>query len=593
MIPLCNYFQRFFFFHLINNNPVHLKKNKNKTMEVRDSIYCFEIARRSVGRAALHLGIESMTEEALDVMADILLTYLSRVGKTLSHLVEASGRSSAHVHTLDAFQAVQLVASPAIQRLHLLESPDEGDQLVFATNTSTMMGNPSNPTASLVSQNQPNWKGLAAFCFGPKWLEEDDDDEKNPEASLEYSAAEQVAPTGGKRGPSASVAALMNDPTNPNAAKPTTSGGWEAPYLDEVPHFPQASDECANPHPLPPHVGLSLHNTMDQENDEDAARELLDTTDQQLQAVPDGAFFSSSVSWGSLSANKKRKLDDDESTAAIAASAATTAEKATTAGQSTPSTPFEGAGDAKDSTVASPPPAKKVKLDDGSAALKTDEKKKDKKGEMEEAKKDASNVTTGSNSRPDDDLKHDADEGKEAGDLSSSGNTQTKQFFYVPSFYPPAPSTILATAYARSVVDSASNMILATGLDAASANPAIGSNGTTVASNPFEPSAKAVGFTPATESDKGLHSYTTSEITHGLRSSLVQLGSYWGSGWDVEDFAKTSTSNPSTLETAKRLAVPLGRAEGEISTPIVPVVRYSGSRVSRILEGSMDAAAMQ
>jgi hypothetical protein len=44
-----------------------------------DDVYSHEVARRSVARAALHLGLDSMSEEALDVLGDVLLTYLQRV----------------------------------------------------------------------------------------------------------------------------------------------------------------------------------------------------------------------------------------------------------------------------------------------------------------------------------------------------------------------------------------------------------------------------------------------------------------------------------------------------------------------------------
>ena len=81
--------------------------------------------------------------------------------------------------------------------------------------------------------------------------------------------------------------------------------------------------------------------------------------------------------------------------------------------------------------------------------------------------------------------------------------------------------------------------------------------------------------------------------SQGVRSSLARTNQnyYWGSGWDQ----------------ASKLAVPMGRrtnangsgntnvSGGATSTaevPIIPVNRASGSRVSRILEGSMDAAAM-
>lgn len=44
-----------------------------------DAAYCTEIARRSVARAALHLGTEGMETEALDVLGSVLLGYLEMV----------------------------------------------------------------------------------------------------------------------------------------------------------------------------------------------------------------------------------------------------------------------------------------------------------------------------------------------------------------------------------------------------------------------------------------------------------------------------------------------------------------------------------
>mmetsp|Transcript_76354 Transcript_76354/g.154977 ORF Transcript_76354/g.154977 Transcript_76354/m.154977 type:complete len:97 (+) Transcript_76354:1-291(+) len=91
--------------------------------------------------------------------------------------------------------------------------------------------------------------------------------------------------------------------------------------------------------------------------------------------------------------------------------------------------------------------------------------------------------------------------------------------------------------------------------------------------------------------------------SRGVRSSLVKLGSgtsntiYWGSGWENNNNNNKQSS----------LAVPMGRKAGLSGSaplgpggrtappddPIVPLNRASGSRVSRVLEGSMDAAAMQ
>lgn len=43
--------------------------------------YCTEIARRSVARAALHLGIQGMEGEALDVLGSVLLGYMEMVSR--------------------------------------------------------------------------------------------------------------------------------------------------------------------------------------------------------------------------------------------------------------------------------------------------------------------------------------------------------------------------------------------------------------------------------------------------------------------------------------------------------------------------------
>ncbi len=46
-----------------------------------DMSYCTEIARRSVARAALHLGIQGMEGEALDVLGSVLLGYMEMVSR--------------------------------------------------------------------------------------------------------------------------------------------------------------------------------------------------------------------------------------------------------------------------------------------------------------------------------------------------------------------------------------------------------------------------------------------------------------------------------------------------------------------------------
>jgi hypothetical protein len=404
-------------------------------MEVPDSIYSFEIARRSVGRAALHLGIENMSETALDVMADVLLNYLSRVGKTLSHLVETNGRTSAHVNILDAFRACEMEASPAVQQLHLRD-PHQDDQLYTTV------------AAALDNSNTRDWKGLASFLYGPKWLDEKEEEQLPNE------------PAGGKHFPSS---------TGDEKTKP--GQGWQAPYLDEVPQFPQASKTCANPHPLAPQVGLSLHRAKEEIDESNA-----ESAEIELQNIPDDIFIGS---WGSMTSKRKKRVmisDASEDVEMIDA--------------------------AKDS---SSPAAKKIKLSNGNGAKLT----KREKSEADKKKEESTEPNIPQTSHP-----------------------------HVPSFYPEPPSVKATAKESRKVLD--------------------------IESMPEQQFKEEI----------------LSEGSHGVRSSLVQLGSYWGSGWDAP-----------TVNT--KLAVPLGRREGEQRSAIVPLGRASGSRVSRILEGSMDAATMQ
>ena len=409
---------------------------------MEDQVYCFEIARRSVGRAALHLGIESMSEASLDVMADVLLSYLNRVGKSMSHLVESSGRSSAHVNILDAFRACEMVSAPVAQRLHLRDGSEEQ---LFGTATTT---NAAAATSAQQQHNTADWKGLAAFLFGPKWLEETEEDDEEKVSN---------GPGGGKRGPSATTGEISAD---------TKVTGWNAPYLDEIPPYPLASDQCANPHSLPAQIGLSLHR-------EEAEQEDKAETEEELEMIPDDIFATKS--WGDM--GMKRKLD-------------------------------RASGESDKDPETSSPPTKRARIVND----------RDKDG----AKKD---------------------------EQQQGGEQHPPNF--VPSFFPKPPVTKRSSDEGRMAVD--------------------------MEKHPLNEISRETDY-------------------QGVRSSLVEQSSYyWGSSWDSKSSSHAD------------LAVPLGRWEpkpkekdekpekdkDEKSTKIVPIPRASGSRVSRILEGSMDAAAMQ
>jgi hypothetical protein len=545
-------------------------------MEVKDQVYSFEIARRSVGRAALHLGVGTMSESCLDVLADVLLQYLNRTGTALAHLVESSGRTSCHVNVLDALQACHVVASPAVQRLHLAPE-DDATQLFGAAATASgstggaaaavaaasddanhamnsKAGSAPNHTAFISSSSfgqdsSTDWKGLATFCFGPKWMEEEQEMEGSAISTSAAAAAattttstaadvgsaiddmmeldsdeeeknESTKPGGGKQGPSepdggrgtgSKRAAGDEDDEDEEAegglaglAKKRKNKGWNAPYLDDISDYPQASETCANPHNLPARTKLSLHfrkidiDALEAEEEEEVAQE-------QLANMPDGVFaksiavanqiYGSETSFGTI----KRKHDRDG------------AEK-------------------DDNDVA--PPTKRVKLNDGKAA--------------------GTATVPGT---------EEAAQAKRADDPTES--QMPPDFSYVPTFYPPPPSTKEVVERGRTVVDlqyEQQKLLLQQQKDF------------------YNPAAAAAASSSTVTPDRDL------EDSHVVRSSLVNMGQfYWGSGWD---------SNT----TAAVAAVPMGRPPSAPTEPtyeIRPMDKPSGTRVTRILEGSMDAAAMQ
>ena len=206
-----------------------------------EQVYNHEIARRSVARAALHIGIDDISEEALDVLADVLMNHVERIGKYMSKLVESSGRTSAHTNILDAIEAIRMTTSPVVNQLHHKQQTDTDSPYQISSTVT--------------------WEQLASFCFGPTWNQ-----------------TGRVAAAGGGKGIASEIS------------------GWVAPYLEEVLHFPTASDHCANPHPLGPHAGLSLHNHVVKEQ-------------VGLDQIPDGIFVQKE--WGALDEKKISTMKND------------------------------------------------------------------------------------------------------------------------------------------------------------------------------------------------------------------------------------------------------------------------------------------
>uniref|UniRef100_A0A7S4AG21 Transcription initiation factor TFIID subunit 8 n=1 Tax=Pseudo-nitzschia australis TaxID=44445 RepID=A0A7S4AG21_9STRA len=568
---------------------------------VKDSVYSFEVARRAVGRAALHLGIDSMTEQALDVMADVLLQYLTRTGQAMSHLAESSRRTSAHVNVLDAFQACQLVTSPAVARLHLQEPEEEEDIIEKASEGATSDGISSNGItgssngghhsisrssstsingggvtqpngiSSTASQSSTGWKGLAAFAFGPKWLEETNEEDYLMEKSI--AAANAAADTANDEGSSGGAAAgkvfrssIENgdagdqhggagDISTLGAGRRRKRRGWDAPYPDGVPLFPRASATCANPHALPAKLsgGLSYRKgtcayrkvDVDPEEAAEKEREALD----ELETLPDDVFVpaqeetSSDMaavngsSWGSLEGNHKRKLEQANNNGQQEATGSNYTKD-------------------QDGDVDMESANKKVRFGDGSADADHQNGGASKKKEI-----GASSIISE----------------QKGGKNGEDSNTMPEEFMYIPSFYPRPPSTKVVVDDRRTVVDTAD-----------AEEQRLLQQVRTQHQEEQQISDPASAFDPT----GAIRDTMNIDSSQGVRTSLVRLGnSYWGSGWD------RASSSASTM------AVPMGRnvsgpdsapgVTGPPKDPIEPMSRASGSRVSRVLEGSMDAAAMQ
>lgn len=259
----------------------------NPTLE-EEIYYCHELARRSVARAALHLGLkDGMSQDALDVLADVLLQYLQKIGKTTSHLVESSGRPSSHANALDAMQAIHMTtAAAAVLQVHVKEettnsttSTEQGDEQT-TTAITPVTNNNNNKTTTTTTTAAPPWNDLAVFCFGPKWLQE--------ESSTSGNKRRSVGGVGGKVGPSAG-----------GAVEQEQQAGWVAPYLEEVPSFPMTTTKrslgrAALLHMSDDTIIDVMNGDDDDGDDKNADNNELD----ELNKIPDKVF----TEWGSVGA---------------------------------------------------------------------------------------------------------------------------------------------------------------------------------------------------------------------------------------------------------------------------------------------------
>lgn len=522
----------------------------------RDDVWCFLVARRSVARAALHLGISSLSREALDTLAESVLAYGERCAAAIAVTSEAARRPAANV--LDALAAIPLVTSPAVRSVHWNGaavtatggSGGEGAGVTPGDDPTTAAGAPSVAASTAAHGPDPahdlTWKGLAAFMFGPNWEDQPSDDDENEADGdvVDHKNRRQnyprrrSNPDGGKVGPSAS-SAMQTASDGPDGGPMIGGGvgtvgrggercgGWCAPYPDELPPFPVRT--TAGPSSRPTHA----------------------TDDNDKDDIPNDALFALSASkWGSA--------------------------------------------------VAPSPPAEPATAANAS-------------GDKRDRDPDAMDEDDVAHGGEDDSVGlHRTKRVKGIGGPASTAPAASgdeRNELLVPRFLPPFPQprdvtrAVVEGAGAGSLGHVATAPSHATGVED---DPMLRVRSSLVALPPppiAGTSATPFAFVPP------------------------QSGQYWGSGWDD---AANNGDGPRTGPELRRLAVPWGRsaADAAASTtagvpsaaggstpgagssssaavaaasaavgaaaaaaaPIVPLGRASGSRVSRILEGSMDGS---
>lgn len=521
--------------------------------EARDEVYCHLMARRSVATAALRLGLERMSEEALDALAGVLLSYLERVGETLAMGVEASGRSSAHCNILDCLRAVEQCTVPAVQRVHmdvLLNADDNHDPnnpSIVTNSNNTNSGDSSNSTFRMDPTETMSWKGLATFCFGPNWNKPMKDDEKADGTDVDPENGTREHPTGGggKVGPSSLSADGGPDSMMMAALGGMLGGqGWHAPFPDEIVAFPVTRQhDTANPvHAslIRTADSLHIHETYPPSTTEKSPSESKQAAEEDNDSfLPDVIFHR----WGEIgnisslasdgkgaSAGTKRKRDEEEQ-------------------------PTQQESDVDSKMKANGgPPSKKSKAEPSSET---------KAAEDEEGAVD-----------------HDEDGHDEEDECHPN---------YVPRHFPsfPRPSDLVGPMVADDGDDE----------DGETKKDQEGSDGMDETKKPLHETAGASSTTEFLDEAEF-------EPTLKVRTALVRLGRPWGTIVDANGDAENEF-----LATAKKFQVASGpsstgtAASGsndtaaeqqlqgahQLKPQIMPLGRASGSRVSRILEGSMDS----
>ncbi|KAL3778561.1 hypothetical protein HJC23_011657 [Cyclotella cryptica] len=606
-----------------------------------DNLYTTSLAHRSIARAALHLGIEGMETKALEALGGVLVDYLERIGATISNAVELSGRSSAHVNVYDALNAIEACTFPAAE--HLAAS------FTTSVNASSIGNDHGRNGVSIEPSHRSNfgeWESLASFLFGPEWylipLEGEDPLDA---ASLRVSgSANKPAPFDTNGGTSKtpggkSMLALMSSANAANAVvvPPTTatgkqlpilaaststnttgsteknvsftfdrhgsigsgkgnddirkstsssiggSGRWHAPFLDTVEPFPIVSssrkERISNPHRLGA-ISKSLH---DLASEREACR---DTTALPTLKRKTSEGTAESTNTGSKK-NKVTKKDGVRETAQIAEDAAMREALRLSDDVCLRKSSFYWGGISDETTVSS-----KISSCDAKSTNATEGDKKFGNVSASETKSSGIASTkvkfSTSASNPPANAQNHPNATREL-NVPSSSNARRKPS-YVPNFLPHFPPTQEIMEHDRELSLSASNVmgkILSNVLGTRDKKKLA-----------IRPQEKTV-LDNKKERDE-------------VRQYVIELGkssSYWGSGWldcdentsSQSDIGKTCYSSIAVAggsipgsdgmtTNANDMKETTGATakKGNTDMQVLPLGRASSSRISKILEGSMN-----
>lgn len=184
-----------------------------------DSQYQTILTQRSVARAALHLGIETLPSNTLTVLQDALTQYIERVGRVISNNVEHSGRSSHHVNVLDAIRGVEDCALVDVATYHRLCQTIMQNSMEKAEEKGKEADVEKIKSITQFMGSTGEWETLAQFLFGDNFFEDADNDDEADEISI---TARESGKFAGKAAREQASAKATND----------SARGWNAP-LDE------------------------------------------------------------------------------------------------------------------------------------------------------------------------------------------------------------------------------------------------------------------------------------------------------------------------------------------------------------------------